>query len=267
MKRFTETLKWSDPWFRRLSPVAKLLWIYLTDNCDCTGLIDLDIDLAAFHIGSKITEKHLGELSSRVDRTIDEKIFIPRFIPFQYGSLSDTCPAHKPIIKLVTLRELEINGKGYQYPKDRVAVESAYSTGKRKDKEKEKKGESEGDGLDFIQQLKALSAYQGIDVDREVGRMQAWLLTPKGKGRQLTKGFIVRWLNKVDVPMGRRVKPEKLDPSRIRVPVEFTDWAREIYPQRAGEILTWKTWDQVPEICRLEWKREKIDPLIEQAGG
>lgn len=54
---------------------------------------------------------------------------------------------------------------------------------------------------DFIEQLKALPAYKGIDVDREVSKMEAWLLTPKGKGRKLTKGFVVNWLNKIDVPI------------------------------------------------------------------
>lgn len=146
MKRFTETTKWADPWYRRLSPSAKLLWSYLTDNCDCTGLIDLDLDSATFHIGAKIEEKHLAELASRLQRTIDAKIFIPRFIPFQYGTISDGCPAHKPVIKLLTERNISINGKGYQYPNASLAVGLPNSTGKGKGKDKEKEeGESEGE--------------------------------------------------------------------------------------------------------------------------
>ncbi len=62
-----------------------------------------------------------------------------------------------------------------------------------------KNGESEG--KDFIDQIRALPAYKGIDLDREIGKMQAWLLTPKGKGRSLTKRFVVNWLNRLDVPL------------------------------------------------------------------
>lgn len=59
---------------------------------------------------------------------------------------------------------------------------------------------------DFISQIKALPAYKGIDVDRELSKMQAWLLTPKGKGRKLTKGFVVNWLNKIDTPLPTKDK-------------------------------------------------------------
>ena len=35
----------------------------------------------------------------------------------------------------------------------------------------------------FVAQLKQNAAYQGLDIDREMGKLQAWLLTPKGKGK------------------------------------------------------------------------------------
>lgn len=152
MKRFTETSKWADPWFRRLSPPAKLLFLYLTDNCDCTGLIDLDIEAAAFHIGCNVTVKHLSELGNRVQRTEQGKLFIPRFIPFQYGLLSDGCPAHKPVLKLVMERNLSINGKGYQYPNATLSLEYAYSTGKEKEKEKSTEGEVQ-EGIPTVEEI------------------------------------------------------------------------------------------------------------------
>jgi hypothetical protein len=55
--------------------------------------------------------------------------------------------------------------------------------------------------LDFLDAIKANPAYKDIAVDREVHKMQAWLLTPKGKRRKLTAQFVVNWLNKVDVPI------------------------------------------------------------------
>jgi hypothetical protein len=135
MKRFTETSKWSDPWFRRLSPVAKLLWQYLCDNCSSIGMIDLDFESAAFHIGSKTDDKHLAELDSRIQR-IGTKIFIPKFIDFQYGELSRACPAHKPVYRLIEQHGLKRSEIGYQYPSDRV-LSTLQDKEKDKDKEKE----------------------------------------------------------------------------------------------------------------------------------
>lgn len=140
MKRFTETTKWRDPWFRRLSPTAKLLWLYLTDNCSCIGLIDLDLDAAKFDIGQPINEKHLTELSDRVQALSNGKYFIPKFIPFQYGELSTACPAHKPILKAIEQHQITPSLKGYQYPNARVS-----NTLQEKDKEKETDKDQEKD--------------------------------------------------------------------------------------------------------------------------
>lgn len=61
---------------------------------------------------------------------------------------------------------------------------------------------------EFLTKLKTNPAYSGIDIDRELAKMDAWLQTPKGKGRKKTRGFIVNWLNKVDVPVeGQPVSP------------------------------------------------------------
>lgn len=53
----------------------------------------------------------------------------------------------------------------------------------------------------FIAALKANQAYAGIDIDRELGRMDAWLSTPAGRSRKKTRRFIVNWLNRIDQPM------------------------------------------------------------------
>lgn len=67
---------------------------------------------------------------------------------------------------------------------------------------------------EFIQSLKTNPAYKGIDIDRELGKMDAWLLTSKGKGRQKTRRFILTWLNRIDKPVVTQPKPEpKPDPN------------------------------------------------------
>jgi hypothetical protein len=56
---------------------------------------------------------------------------------------------------------------------------------------------------EFIAALKNNPAYAGIDIDREIGKLQAWLQTPKGFGKHMTRSRVVNWLNRVDKPMNR----------------------------------------------------------------
>lgn len=49
---------------------------------------------------------------------------------------------------------------------------------------------------DFLQTLKANQAYQGINIDLELSKMDAWLAARPG--RKKTKKFIVNWLNRID---------------------------------------------------------------------
>ena len=58
---------------------------------------------------------------------------------------------------------------------------------------------------DFVKKLKNNIAYAGIDVDRELGKMDAWLATRPG--RQKTRQFVVNWLNKIDKPLQEKEKP------------------------------------------------------------
>lgn len=115
MKRFTETTRWIDPWFRKLPPLAKLLWCYLCDNCDGAGIIELDIDAAAFSVGDKLDESQISAIGDRIDRK-DGKILIRKFVQFQYGELTPECNAHKPVIAIIAKYGLVRDDKGYRFP-------------------------------------------------------------------------------------------------------------------------------------------------------
>ncbi len=117
MKRFTETNKWRDPWFRRLTSTAKLLWEYLTDNCDAIGLVEIDMKLLSEDLGCKVTAAHLSEFGDRLQSVTQNKFFLPKFIGFQYGELSDKCPPHKTIIRLIEIHQLRREGLIYLHPK------------------------------------------------------------------------------------------------------------------------------------------------------
>ena len=52
---------------------------------------------------------------------------------------------------------------------------------------------------DFIQSLKTNTAYSHINIDQELGKMDAWLLARPG--RKKTRRFIVAWLNRIEKPL------------------------------------------------------------------
>jgi hypothetical protein len=116
MKRFTETQKWEDPWFRRLAPEMKLLWQWILDRCDNAGVIDPDIDLASFQIGYGYPMDTLLEFGERVVKLPCGKWFIPKFIDFQYGKLSEDCKAHNPVFASLAKNGIQRVSIGYEYP-------------------------------------------------------------------------------------------------------------------------------------------------------
>ncbi len=71
-------------------------------------------------------------------------------------------------------------------------------------KSKVKKSSTFPDGKppqDFLESLKKNPAYQHINFETELAKMDAWLLLPKNKRRKKTPTFILNWLNKIEAPL------------------------------------------------------------------
>ncbi|WHZ16877.1 MAG: hypothetical protein OJF52_003727 [Nitrospira sp.] len=49
---------------------------------------------------------------------------------------------------------------------------------------------------EFLNTLRLNPAYKHLDLDAELGKMDAWLATPRGKGKQKTRQRVVNWLNR-----------------------------------------------------------------------
>jgi hypothetical protein len=139
MKRFTETTKWADPWFRKLSPTAKLLWLWLCDCCDSSGVIDFDDELASFQIGGQVTTDDLKYFSGRVEKLNNGKLIISKFLKFQYGKLSSDCKAHIPVFRAIESNGLTLDDSlSIAYPKAIHSLqEEEEETDKEADQEKE----------------------------------------------------------------------------------------------------------------------------------
>lgn len=51
MLKYTETDKWRDAWFTTLSPLEKLLFIFLYENCDEAGFIEVNYPVWVSQLG------------------------------------------------------------------------------------------------------------------------------------------------------------------------------------------------------------------------
>lgn len=191
MKRFTETDKWKDPWFRRLDGRLKLLWMWLCDQCDHAGIIDPDMDLAAFQIGVVVTEMDLAAFDGRLSKLQNGKWMLTKFIAFQYGELSVDCRAHGPVFK-----SLENNRVSKGYAK---GIHTLQDKDKDKDKDKDT-GNLNRDSIDeqWVQSLRTNAAYAGLNIDHQLAKAQAWASTNR---RQCSRKFFINWLNRAEQPV------------------------------------------------------------------
>lgn len=112
-KRFTDTGKWKRPWFRALGLHAKILWTYLLDECDHSGIFIADFDLISFQVGFKVdAEKMKTWLGDKLVRLDNDKFFIPSFLDFQYGAADTKFRAKQSAIeKLAAYGLIDSEGK------------------------------------------------------------------------------------------------------------------------------------------------------------
>ncbi len=111
MKRFTETTKWKDPWFRRLTPEMKIFWGFLVDVVDNAGVWEPDMDYASFVIGTDLKEDEVLNVfnvgKERIEVLANNKWYLSQFIMFQYGELNPRCYPHQKVRELVIRHGLE----------------------------------------------------------------------------------------------------------------------------------------------------------------
>lgn len=126
-KRFSDTEIWRKEWFCNLSPALKTFWRYICDNCDNSGVWEMNLPLAEFQIGCKISlDDILSDFHGNIRRLSENKLLVVDFIQFQYGELKKDCIPHRNVFNLLKKHNII-------YPIDRVL-----DTLKDKDKDKDK---------------------------------------------------------------------------------------------------------------------------------
>ena len=98
-KRFFDTEMYLRPWYRSLSPRLKCLWMFILARCDMAGVIDMDWELASFSIGDKVSAEDLKAMNGNIAVLESGKLFVPEFIRFQYGQLTDKSSVHRGVMK------------------------------------------------------------------------------------------------------------------------------------------------------------------------
>ena len=195
-KRFTDTEKWTDPWFRRLPPKFKSLWEYLRDNCDQAGFWKVDVDYAIFHIGESFTpQEALSALNEGKNRILSHGLHwqIVEFIPFQFGRLSEDCKPHRPILGLIEKYQNKGYGKGI-------------NTLKEMEKDKEVRGGSRGGCGKFekptLLELKTAFREKGFaesEADKFLAYFDSvgWVVGASRKPMKNWRGAVATWCGKL----------------------------------------------------------------------
>lgn len=116
-KRFTDTNKWDQAWFRKLTPEMKCVWSFLCDRCDHAGIWEIDMESMSFFIGSEITLPDIQTaFENKIEVVSDTKILIQAFVDFQYGNLNPENRVHQSVLlkleKLVPKKGLKRTLKG-----------------------------------------------------------------------------------------------------------------------------------------------------------
>lgn len=136
-KRFTDTRKWDEAWYRKLSPRLKCAWDFLGDRCDHAGVWDIDIDSMGFHVGESVTLNEILD-TFKVKPLDGNKLQIEGFIEFQYGvAPADLNPANRVHRSVLQRLERLAPSKPLISPLD-----GAKDKDKDKDKDKEKDKEA-----------------------------------------------------------------------------------------------------------------------------
>ena len=113
-RRFTDSEKWSNKWFRNLSSEQKLFWIYVHDKCDQSGVWKEDFEEVKFYTGIDFEPEVLVKtFKDEVIYFPEKKIWwIKNYCTLQYNTFlteEEVSPPRKYAVKLLKERGLYKN--------------------------------------------------------------------------------------------------------------------------------------------------------------
>lgn len=151
--RFTNTEKWNDTWFCSLKLAHKAMYLYLCDQCDIAGFLEINLRKFAFDLGIKKqdVEAALTAVESKVVYSSDGRfLYLRNFLKHQKNlPLNELNKAHKAILKrmnemsyLFDIKDIDSFIHPPSIPLAR-GLGNGEGNGKNEDREKEGVGEKE----------------------------------------------------------------------------------------------------------------------------
>lgn len=200
-KRFTDTNKWRDKWFRGLTPIEKILFLYLTDNCDNAGFIEVDYDLWAYQIGLNEDEiKYAFKSLKKNCEIVGEWCWITSFLHHQNNlPLKETNNAHKQIISLLKSK-FNYFRNSIKFKEFLGANEGLFSPPSNSKGNGNSKGNVKDSVLDSKIWIEDICMKKSLEYDKCKVYLGTFLddLELKGeldKGEEKIKSHFVNWLN------------------------------------------------------------------------
>jgi len=156
-KRFTDTEKWKRAWFTSLSLQAKMVWIYILDDCDNAGIWQANFRRMSFDLDFPVNQEQFENWFEGKFEKHDDKYFFPSFVEFQYGELNENNNAHKSVLSKIS--KLGSSWPGAKQPlKSPLQGAQDTATATDTDKVKEKGGVGEKEISEFVHPAKKLDA-------------------------------------------------------------------------------------------------------------
>lgn len=289
MKRFTETLKWDDPWFRSLAGVHKLVFLFVIDRCDNAGFWEVDEEAAAFH--TKLDIKHIQGAWKALERGLkgaDGWVWVRSFLKHQKNEILNAAnPAHRQIISLLRDQEKRFSAfpefmeflsiaRGLEAPV--MGHQSPIGTGKGKGKGLEEEGKRvKGKGKpDMVEtddplairisaifgrrqgnlwDAEQLKAFQAFRVDeQDIADLEGYYRAERAKGKDsIHRRDMTTFLNNFMGELDRaRAWRQQKGGSSIRAPVPEPPGWRDWVHENYPDATT-KDWDSLLESVKQEF--------------
>jgi hypothetical protein len=172
--------------------------------------------------------RHSGKISSEVRIGIRNKALKLRYHPFfslfikEYpeifesnefnmldASIRPSTDSHQTLTRLSP----EVPGGGMLVVLDNPLVkEELVASSATIDKKTKKTSSHPKTVEEFIMEIKKSSAYSHLNIDKQIEKIKIWLLKPENKGKKLTSGRILNWLNREPEPLNSESLTPPTDP-------------------------------------------------------